>query len=332
MTQYEPKISGRNNGGTLTFGGKMKILITGGAGYIGSILVPALLAKGYKVTVLDNLLYRQTSLLEQCYDPRFEFVRGDVRDVSLLRELIPQFDVLIPLAAIVGAPACDKDPLLATSVNLDAVAELNRIRSKNQWVLYPTTNSGYGVGEENAYCTEESPLRPISLYGRTKVQAEKLLLDSENVITFRLATVFGLSPRMRLDLMVNDFTYRALKDRFIVLFEENFKRNYIHIRDVASVFLFAIENFGKMKNQPYNVGLTSANLSKRELCEKIKEHIPEFAIYSSSLGKDPDQRNYIVSNEKIEKTGWKPKFSLDDGIEELIKGYRILNATNFTNL
>jgi nucleoside-diphosphate-sugar epimerase len=310
----------------------MKILVTGGAGYIGSILVPELLAKGYTVTVLDNLLYKQTSLLEHCYNPKFEFIRGDARDVALLQTLIPKFAVLIPLAAIVGAPACDKDPLLATSVNLDAVAELNRIRSKNQWVLYPTTNSGYGVGEENAYCTEETPLRPISLYGRTKVQAEKLLLDSENVITFRLATVFGLSPRMRLDLMVNDFTYRALKDRFIVLFEENFKRNYLHIRDVASLFLFASENFEKMKNQPYNIGLSSANLSKRELCEKIKEHIPEFAIYSSSLGKDPDQRNYIVSNEKIERTGWVPKFNLDDGIQELIKGYRILNAASFTNL
>jgi nucleoside-diphosphate-sugar epimerase len=310
----------------------MKILVTGGAGYIGSILVPALLAEGHMVTVLDNLMYKQTSLLEHCYNPKFEFLKGDVRDAALLKEMVPQFDVLLPLAAIVGAPACEKDPLLATSVNLDAVVELNKIRSKNQWVLYPTTNSGYGVGEESAYCTEGTPLRPISLYGRTKVQAEKVLLDGENVITFRLATVFGLSPRMRLDLMVNDFTYRALKDRFIVLFEENFKRNYLHIRDVASVFVFAVENFEKMKNQPYNVGLSSANLSKRELCEKIKDHIPQFAIYSSSLGKDPDQRNYIVSNEKIEKTGWAPKIDLDDGIEELIKGYRILNATGFTNL
>jgi nucleoside-diphosphate-sugar epimerase len=310
----------------------MKILVTGGAGYIGSIMVPYLLSNGHKVTVLDNLMYKQTSLLEHCYNPNFQFLRGDVRDVDLLRKTIPQFDVLIPLAAIVGAPACEKDSLLATSVNLDAVVELNRIRSKNQWVLYPTTNSGYGVGEENVHCTEETPLRPISLYGRTKVQAEKALLETENVVTFRLATVFGLSPRMRLDLMVNDFTYRALKDRFIVLFEENFKRNYIHIRDVARVFLFGVENFERMKSQPYNVGLSSTNLSKRELCEKIKDHIPEFAIYSSSLGKDPDQRNYIVSNEKIERIGWGPKFSLDDGIEELIKGYRILNAASFTNL
>jgi len=310
----------------------MKVLITGGAGYIGSILTPVLLEKGHHVTVLDNLTYKQNSLLECCYMENFEFIKGDVRDVALLKTLIPQFDIIIPLAAIVGAPACEKDPLLATSVNLDAVVELNKIRSKNQWVLYPTTNSGYGVGEENVYCTEETPLRPISLYGRTKVAAEKALLDSENVITFRLATVFGVSPRMRLDLMVNDFTYRAVKDRFIVLFEENFRRNYIHIRDVASVFLFGIENFEKMKNEPYNVGLSSANLSKRQLCEKIKEHVPDFAIYSSSLGKDPDQRNYVVSNEKIEKTGWRPKLTLDDGIKELIKGYRILNTSSFTNV
>jgi len=310
----------------------MKILITGGAGYIGSILTPFLLDHGLDVTVLDNISYRQNSLLECCYRENFDFIKGDARDVALLHKIVPQFDIIIPLAAVVGAPACDKDPLLATSVNLDAVVEINRIRSKSQQVLYPTTNSGYGVGEENVFCTEETPLRPISLYGRTKVQAEQALLESENTITFRLATVFGLSPRMRLDLMVNDFTHRALKDRFIVLFEENFMRNYIHIRDVARVFLFGIENFEKMKNRPYNVGLSTANLSKRQLCEKIKEHVPEFAIYSSSMGKDPDQRNYIVSNERIEKAGWQPQYTLDDGIKELIKGYRILNTLNFTNL
>ena len=310
----------------------MKILVTGGSGYIGSILTPLLLQNGHHVTVLDNLMYKQNTLLDSCYMENFEFIRGDARDIALLKNLVPQFDILIPLAAVVGAPACDRDPVLATSVNLDAVVELNNLRSKDQWVLYPNTNSGYGVGEENAYCTEETPLRPISLYGRTKVRAEEALLSTENVITFRLATIFGLSPRMRLDLMVNDFTYRALKDRFIVLFEENFRRNYIHIRDVARVFLFGIENFERLKNQPYNVGLSSANLAKRELCEKIKEYVPEFTIYSSSLSKDPDQRNYIVSNERIEKTGWRPQFTLDDGIRELIKGYRILNANGFTNL
>ncbi len=310
----------------------MKILITGGAGYIGSILTPFLLDNEHDVTVLDNISYKQSSLLECCYRENFEFIKGDARDVSLLRKIVPQFDVIIPLAAVVGAPACDKDPLLATSINLDAVVAINTIRSKSQWVLYPTTNSGYGVGEENVFCTEETPLRPISLYGRTKVQAEQALLESENVITFRLATVLGLSPRMRLDLMVNDFTHRAIRDRFIVLFEENFMRNYIHIRDVARVFLFGIGNFERMKNRPYNVGLSSANLSKRQLCEKIKEHLPDFAIYSSSMGKDPDQRNYVVSNERIEQAGWRPKYSLDDGIKELIKGYKILNTWNFTNL
>jgi nucleoside-diphosphate-sugar epimerase len=310
----------------------MKILITGGAGYIGSILTPYLLEHGHNVTVLDNLWYKQSSLLECCYKEDFDFVKGDARDVALLHRIVPQFDIVIPLAAIVGAPACDKDPLLATSTNQDAIVELNKVRSRSQWIIYPTTNSGYGVGSENVYCTEDTPLRPISLYGRTKVEAEKALLDSDNVITFRLATVFGLSPRMRLDLMVNDFTHRALRDRFIVLFEENFMRNYIHIRDVARVFLFGIENFERMKNRPYNVGLSSANLSKRQLCEKIKEHIQEFAIYSSSLGKDPDQRNYVVSNERIEQLGWKPKYSLDDGIKELIKGYKIINTSSFTNL
>lgn len=312
----------------------MKILITGGAGYIGSVIVPLLLSKGYYVTVVDNLLYKQTSLLEHCFKHNFEFVYGDVRDKDLMKKLIPKFDVLIPLAAIVGAPACDKDPQLAVSVNQEAVVELNNLRSKNQMVLYPNTNSGYGIGENNVHCTEATPLRPISLYGKTKVHSEKILLESGNAVTFRFATVFGLSPRMRLDLMVNDFTYRALRDKFIVLFEENFKRNFIHIRDVANVFLFAMENFEKLKDHPYNVGLSSANLSKRELCEKIKEYIPEFVIYTSALSKDPDQRNYIVSNEKIESTGWRANYSLDDGIKELIKGYKIIQNSNhkFTNL
>jgi len=312
----------------------MKILVTGGAGYIGSVLVPLLLAKGHNITVVDNLLYKQTSLLEQCYKPNFEFIYGDVRDKDLMKKLVPKFDVLIPLAAIVGAPACDKDPQHAIAVNQKAVVELNNLRSNNQMILYPNTNSGYGIGQDNVYCTEETPLKPISLYGRTKVHSEKILLESGNAITFRFATVFGLSPRMRLDLMVNDFTYRALHDKFIVLFEENFKRNFIHIRDVANVFLFAIENFEKMKNHPYNVGLSSANLSKFELCEKIREYIPEFVIYTSQLSKDPDKRNYIVSNEKIENTGWYTNYTLDDGIKELIKGYKIIQSSNhmFTNL
>ncbi len=310
----------------------MRILVTGGAGYIGSVLVPMLLEYGHRVTVLDNLMYRQFSLLDTCYRSTFDFVNGDARDAALLKKLVTQADALIPLAAIVGAPACDKDPRLALSVNYEAIVTLNNLRSTSQPVVFPTTNSGYGIGGKNTYCTEDTPLRPISLYGRTKVDAERVLLDTGNVITLRLATVFGVSPRMRLDLLVNDFTYRAVRDRFIVLFEEHFKRNYLHIRDAAGVFLFALEHFERLKDCPYNVGLSSANLSKRELCEVIKKHVPELVIFTSALGKDPDQRDYEVSNERIEKAGWRPTVSLDEGIEELLKGYRILNPTAFSNL
>jgi nucleoside-diphosphate-sugar epimerase len=310
----------------------MKILVTGGAGYIGSVLVPTLLAEGHSVTVLDNMMYDQTSLLECCHHQHFEVVNGDVRNESLVKSLLKDKDVIIPLAAIVGAPASKKNEYNTVSTNRDAVIMINKLRSKNQWIIFPTTNSGYGIGQDGIYCTEETPLKPISLYATTKVEAEKALLDSENVITLRLATVFGFSPRMRLDLLVNDFTYRAFHDRYIVLFEANFKRNYIHIRDVASAFLFAINNFEKMKNQPYNVGLSSANLSKMELCLKIKEQIPDFFITTSEFNKDPDQRNYIVSNEKIEKLGFKPRYSIEMGITELIKGFSIIRNNRFANI
>jgi len=311
----------------------MKILVTGGAGYIGSILVPRLLQEKHSVTVLDNFLYNQFSLLGHCYNKNLEIVRGDARDKTLLKNLLKDVDVIIPLAAIVGVPACERDKIMAKTVNFDAIGLLSELRSKNQIVIFPTTNSGYGIGQEGIFCTEETPLNPISLYGRLKVDAEKLLLDSGNVVTFRLATLFGLSSRMRMDLLVNDFVWRALRDRFIVLFEAHFKRNYIHIRDVANVFVFSLEHFDNMKNEPYNVGLSDANLSKFELCQKIKEHLPDFYIFISELGKDPDKRNYIVSNEKIEKKGFKPKFSLDAGIEELIKGYTIIGSNSrFANI
>ncbi len=310
----------------------LRILVTGGAGYLGSILVPTLLQRDHDVTVLDNFMYDQTSLLECCTHPNFNIIKGDARNESTLREAIRGKDVLIPLAAIVGAPACDLDPVATTSTNRDAVALLNKIRSKNQRVVFPTTNSGYGIGQDGVYCTEETPLRPISLYGRTKVEAEKNLLDSENTITLRLATVFGFSPRMRLDLLVNDFTYRAYHDRYIVLFEAHFKRNYLHIRDVAKAFMFAIDNFEKMKGQPYNVGLSTANLSKMELCEKIREQLPQFNIFVSEIGKDPDQRNYIVSNDKIEKLGYRPDHTIEMGIRELIKGFSIINNNKFANI
>lgn len=310
----------------------LRILVTGGAGYIGSVLVPELLGKGYTVTVLDALIHTQNSLLECCSNTKFDFVKGDICDQDLMAQLIGNFDIIIPLAAIVGAPACKINPTLTRLVNYDAYMTLIKMLSPSQLVIFPTTNSGYGVGEKDALCTEESPLRPISEYGKTKVEVEKALLDKGNAVTYRLATVFGMSPRMRMDLLVNDFTYRAFKDRFIILFEEHFRRNYIHIRDVAKAFLFAIDHSNEMIGEPFNVGLSSANLTKRQLCEKIKEYIPDFYIHSAPVGEDPDKRDYIVSNEKLESMGWCADHTLDMGITELLKGYKILRPNKFANV
>ena len=311
---------------------KYKILVTGGAGYIGSVLVPTLLAKGHAVTVLDSLIHNQASLLDCCINKDFEFIRGDICDEALVSKLIPLFDIVIPLAAIVGAPACKLNPSVTNLVNRDAHMHIVELISSQQIVIFPTTNSGYGIGEKDSYCTEESPLRPISEYGRTKVEVENAFLDKGNAVTFRLATVFGMSPRMRMDLLVNDFTYRAFKDRFIVLFEEHFRRNYIHIRDVTKAFLFGIEQYDLMKGQPYNVGLSSANLTKRQLCEKIKTYVPELYIHSAPVGEDPDKRDYLVSNAKLEALGWMPDHSLDEGIVELLKAYQILKPNRFANV
>lgn len=310
----------------------MRILVTGGAGFIGSVLVPALLSKGHEVTVIDNLLFRQHPLLDCCSLSTFRFVRGDVRDQALMGKEIPKYDIIIPLAAIVGAPASNREPLTTEQVNLESVQHLVKVLSEEQMVFFPTTNSGYGVGEKGVYCDETTPLNPLSPYGRTKVEAENILLQSGRAVTFRLATVFGAAPRMRMDLLVNDFVYRACTDRFIALFESHFKRNFIHIRDIANVFLFAMENYDRMKGEPYNVGLSDANLSKMELCLKIKEYLPDFHIFESEIGKDPDKRDYIVSNDKIESLGWKPQYSLDDGIKELIKAYSILTVNLFKNV
>jgi nucleoside-diphosphate-sugar epimerase len=309
----------------------IKILVTGGAGYIGSILVPMLLEQAYEVTVLDNFMYNQNSLLDCCANPHFSVIRGDCRDEALLRRAIKDADYILPLAAIVGAPACEADKTAAVSTNLEAIKLLLSLRSKEQRIIYPCTNSGYGIGEKDKFCTEEAPLRPISLYGRTKVEAEKAILDAGNAISLRLATVFGMSPRMRIDLLANNFVYRAVTDRYLVVFEGHFKRNYIHIRDVARAFLHAIQNFDRMKDEPYNVGLSDANLSKLELCAKIKEQLPDFVYIEAPIGEDPDKRDYIVSNEKIERTGFKPIYSLEMGIKELIKGYTILRALRYTN-
>jgi len=302
----------------------MRILITGGAGYLGSILTEHLLFKNYHVTVLDNLIYGEQNLFHFCANANFDFVYGDARNETLVKGLVSSVDVIIPLAAIVGAPACSLDPLMATSVNLEAVKMINRLRHSSQLIIYPTTNSGYGTKSGEVFCTEETPLEPISLYGQTKSEAEAVVLNSPNAITLRLATVFGTSPRMRMDLLVNHFVYAAVTDRYIVIFEKDFKRNYIHIRDVADCFVYCIENSAAMSGRPYNAGLDKANLSKEELALKVRGYIPDFYIHFSEIGSDPDKRNYIVSNQRLREAGFEAKYTLDDGIRELIKGYRML--------
>jgi len=309
----------------------MRVLVTGGAGYIGSILCERLLDAGYDVTVVDNLMYGQRSLFQLCADPHFDFVFGDVRSEHLMRGLIDRADVLIPLAAVVGAPGCHLDPWLTSSVNLDAVVLFNRLRKPTQLVIFPTTNSGYGTKSGDVHCTEETPLEPISLYGRLKAQAETELLNSPNAITVRLATVFGFSNRMRLDLLVNTFVYAAVKDRYIVIFEKDFKRNYLHIRDVADCFVHCIQHSDRMVGRPYNVGLDAANLSKEELALQIKQYVPNLYIHFSEVGSDPDKRNYIVSNQRLREVGFEASRTLDQGIQELIKGYRMMPRSAFTN-
>lgn len=310
----------------------MRVLVTGGAGYLGSVLCEHLLNARYQVIVIDNLMYQQQSLFHLCANQRFEFVSGDVRDEALMRSLVKEADVLIPLAAMVGAPACDQDPWLARSVNLEAVRTINRLRSPRQLVIYPTTNSGYGTKSGDSYCTEETPLEPISLYGQTKVEAEAELLASPNSITLRLATVFGMSPRMRLDLLVNHFVYAAVTDGYIVIFEKDFKRNYIHIRDVADCFVHCIENSGRMVGRPYNAGLDAANLSKGELALKVKEYVPNFYLHFAQIGSDPDRRNYIVSNRRLQEAGFEARRSLEEGIQELVRGYRMMARAPFRNV
>ena len=311
----------------------VKVLITGGAGYIGSMLTRSFLNRGEKVTVLDNFMYKQTPLMDLCSNKDLEIIRGDVRNDSLLTDLVKKHDVIIPLAAIVGFPACENDKPLAKATNTDHVGCIVKNLSKSQVLVYPNTNSGYGVGEAGKFCTEKSPLNPISYYGVSKCEAEKMVLDAGGT-ALRLATVFGASSRFRIDLLVNDFVYRAYKDKFIVLFEKDFKRNYIHIKDVCRAFAHVVENASALSGEAYNVGLSSANLSKMELCLKIKEYVPGFSIQVDEIQKDPDKRDYIVSNEKFEKTGWFPSKTLDDGIKELLKAYPMLEKANvnFTNL
>jgi nucleoside-diphosphate-sugar epimerase len=309
----------------------MKVLVTGGAGYLGAVLVPELLRLGHAVTVVDSFLYRQQALLDCCHEPRLRVIRGDARDAEVLRAPLAEADCVIPLAALVGAPLCARDTVGAVTTNRDAVATLVRLAAPAQRIVMPCTNSGYGIGSKDAACTEEMPLSPLSLYGRTKVEAERIVLDHGGV-SLRLATVFGVSPRMRLDLLVNDFTFRALRDRYLVVFEGHFRRNYIHIRDVAAAFVHALGRFDAMRGEAYNVGLSDANLTKLELCAKIREQEPGFLYLEAPVGEDPDKRDYLVSNVKIERTGFVPRHSLEEGIAEVIRAYPILCQGPFGNV
>ena len=309
-----------------------KILVTGGAGYIGSILTPCLLNKGYDVTVYDNFMYDELSLNSFYINKNLKVIKGDVRDYQQIKKELNKNDIIIPLAAIVGAPACKFDPIGSESINKESIFYLLKNKSKDQIIVMPTTNSAYGSGDSDNYCDEESELNPISRYAVDKVNVEKELMSKENVISLRLATVFGMSPRMRIDLLVNDFVDKALRDKFIVLFESHFKRNYIHLIDVANVFTHVLQNFNLTKNNIYNVGLSDANLSKKELCLLIKKQIKDLVIFENNFDKDVDQRNYIVSNKKIENTGFKTQISINDGITELIKGLSINKKYNYGNI
>lgn len=309
-----------------------KILITGGAGYLGSVLVPMLLEKGHEVVVLDSFLYKQTSLLDCCKYKSFSVIKGDCRDEEAVKKALDGAEYIFPLAAMVGFPLCDSDKTAAVTTNYEAVETLLKLRDKEQRIIFPCTNSGYGLGQGDSFCTEESPIEPVSLYGKTKMAAEKAVIDSGNSVTFRFATLFGASPRMRTDLLVNDFVYRAVHDRSLVIFEGSFMRNYLHVRDAARAFIFAMENFDRMKGNRYNCGLSSANCSKLELCEIIKKHIPGFTYMEAPVGTDPDKRNYLVSNAKIESLGYEALYSLDDGIEELIKVYTMIKNSAYGNV
>jgi nucleoside-diphosphate-sugar epimerase len=308
------------------------VLVTGGAGYLGSILCEHLLAAGHSVTVLDSLEHGSAPLLHLGASPRFDFVRGDARDEAVMRSLLARHDVVVPLAAVVGASACDRDPERAESVNLGAIRLLDRLRSPDQLVVFPNTNSGYGTRSEAVLCTEDTPLEPISLYGRTKVRAEAELLARPNVVSLRLATVFGLSPRLRLDLLVNHFVHMAVTQGYLVLFEPHFRRNFVHVRDVADAVLHVIANAGTMAGRAYNVGLEEANLTKAELAERVRAQVPAFHVTHAEIGRDPDRRDYLVSHERMRAAGFVAGRGLDDGIRELIKGLAMIARSPFHNV
>lgn len=310
---------------------KPQVLVTGAAGYLGSVLCGRLLEAGYRVLALDNLFYGECGLFHCAANPDFDFVQGDARDKSLLKHLLKDVEAILPLAAMVGVGACQRDPAMARSVNRDAILLLNRLRSPDQWVVFPTTNSGYGTSSGEVHCTEDTPLQPISIYGETKAEAEAALLESPGAICLRLATAFGISPRMRLDLLVNHFVLAAVTDGYLVIFEKDFKRNFVHVRDVADCFVHCLQHREKMAGRTFNVGLDDANLSKAELALLVKEQVPNFYIHFAEVGSDPDKRNYIVSNQRLREAGFVAKRSLPDGIRELIKGYRMLGRSRNKN-
>jgi nucleoside-diphosphate-sugar epimerase len=308
-----------------------KILVTGGAGYIGSVLVPELLNKGYHVTVYDSLMFGGNSLFTCFLNPNFNFVEGDIRNIELLKKHIIDKDIIIHLAAIVGYPACEKNPKLATEVNLDSTIELSKIVSPNQYILFGSTGSNYGAVKEGI-CTEKTPLNPLSLYGETKTNAEKFLIENSNSTAFRFATAFGLSPRLRLDLLINDFVNKAVSQKYIVVYESHFMRTFIHVKDIARSFIFAIENQNKMSGEVYNVGGNSMNFSKRQVCDLIQQKVPYY-LHLADIGADADKRDYVVSYDKINSLGFETTISLEEGVEELVKGIKcIKNYDPYTNV
>jgi len=309
---------------------RARVLVTGGAGFLGAVLVPLLLQENYLVTVVDNFLYGQTPLLDWCGHPGLTVVRDDIRVKSVIERNLRGQDAIFPLACLTGAPACAQDMTAARTTNLDAIRLLCRLKDPAQLILYPNTNSGYGVGRPGETCSEDAPLQPVSLYGRLKVAAEEAVLQAQGTVSLRLATLYGASPRMRLDLLVNDFTYRAATDGWLVLYEGHFRRSILHVLDAAKVFLWALERLakGSFAHRVYNVA--EANLTKLELCQAIDRHVP-FRWFEADASRDPDQRDYEVDTGRILAEGWKPEQTLDEGIDELLQAYQIVRRRGFGN-
>lgn len=322
----EQKLKGMADSGT-------SILVTGGSGYLGSVLVEMLVQRGFSVTVLDNLSYSQNTLFNLFSSKKLRFIYGDVTDEKLVSKVMAEgkFDFIFPLAAVVGFPISEQKPEITWMTNHQAIARLIKLRKRGQKIIFPNTNSGYGATTGEVHCDEQSPLTPISTYGKSKAEAEKAIMASGDAVVFRLATLFGFSPRMRTELMVNNFVWKALNDKGVVLFERSFKRNFLHVRDAARAFMWAMAHWDSMKGNIYNLGHPDYNLSKDELAKLIQKQVPDFNIFYAEIGKDPDKRNYIVSTDKIQKTGFTFKYGLEGGISELLAGYEAFKDYRFKN-